>query len=61
MRALRRFPRDAAVQGHTIRLLGVLAFGNDLFRRKAGEKGMSCCTHLSLSITSYYSTPIHQA
>lgn len=43
IRGLKRFPADAAVQGHAIRLVGVLAFGNDLFRRKAGEKGVMRC------------------
>lgn len=35
-----RFNQSAIVQGHCMRLIGILAFGNDRFRRKAGERGM---------------------
>jgi hypothetical protein len=34
------FPDSAVVQGHCMRLIGALAFGNDRFRRKAGEQGI---------------------
>lgn len=35
-----KFNHSAIVQGHCMRLIGALAFGNDKFRRKAGEKGV---------------------
>ena len=35
-----KFNRSAIVQGHCMRLIGALAFGNDRFRRKAGERGI---------------------
>jgi len=35
-----RFSHSSIVQGHCMRLLGVLAFGNDKFRRKVGERGV---------------------
>jgi hypothetical protein len=34
------FAESAVVQGHCMRLIGALAFGNDRFRRKAGEQGV---------------------
>lgn len=34
------YAQSAIVQGHTMRLVGALAFGNDRYRRKAGEKGI---------------------
>ena len=34
---------SAVAQGHSMRLIGALAFGNDWFRRKAGEKGVMQC------------------
>lgn len=34
------FSSSATVQGHCMRLIGALAFGNDRFRRKAGEQGI---------------------
>lgn len=35
-----KFSHSAIAQGHCMRLIGALAFGNDKFRRKAGEKGV---------------------
>lgn len=37
---LERYADSAVVQGHGMRLVGALAFGNDRYRRKAGEKGV---------------------
>jgi hypothetical protein len=34
------FADSAVVQGHCMRLIGALAFGNDRFRRKSGERGI---------------------
>lgn len=34
------FAMSAVAQGHCMRLIGALAFGNDRFRRKAGEQGI---------------------
>lgn len=34
------FADSSVVQGHAMRLVGALAFGNDRYRRKAGEKGI---------------------
>lgn len=34
-----QFAAAAVVQGHCMRLIGALAFGSDVFRRKVGEKG----------------------
>ena len=37
------FAHVSVVQSNCIRLVGTLAFGNDLFRRKMGEKGVMQC------------------
>ena len=34
------FDYSTVVQGHCMRLIGALAFGNDRFRRKSGERGI---------------------
>ena len=34
------YDTSSVVQGHCMRLVGALAFGNDRYRRKAGEKGI---------------------
>ena len=45
-----RFSHDPVVQSHCIRLLGAFAFGNDLFRRRAGEKGGMRCLVTAMDI-----------
>jgi hypothetical protein len=49
LRSIDMYPDSATVQGHCIRLLGALAFGNDRFRRKSGEKGVMACLTNALS------------
>ena len=48
VRLIDRYPSSAVVQGHCLRLVGALAFGNDRFRRKAGEKGVMKCITCAL-------------
>lgn len=48
-----KFSHDATVQSHCIRLLGAFAFGNDLFRRRTGEKGVMRCLMNAMDIHSY--------
>ncbi len=39
-RLIALYGTSSVVQGHAMRLVGALAFGNDRYRRKAGEKGI---------------------
>jgi len=39
-RLIALYDMSAVAQGHCMRLVGALAFGNDRYRRKAGEKGI---------------------
>ncbi|KAJ1442991.1 armadillo-type protein [Ochromonadaceae sp. CCMP2298] len=43
LRLLLLYPLSNVVQAHCIRLIAALAFGNDRFRRKSGERGVMLC------------------
>ena len=43
IKLMEMYPDSSVVQGHSMRLIGALAFGNDRFRRKVGEKGIMKC------------------
>jgi uncharacterized membrane protein len=43
LRFLLLHPHSHVVQAHCIRLIAALAFGNDRFRRKSGERGVMLC------------------
>lgn len=46
LQVMQSFPKSPTVQGQCIRLLGVLSYGNDVVRRRVGEKrGVSLITH----------------
>mmetsp|Transcript_37952 Transcript_37952/g.65546 ORF Transcript_37952/g.65546 Transcript_37952/m.65546 type:complete len:638 (-) Transcript_37952:139-2052(-) len=39
-RLIAQYPESSVAQSHCMRLVGALAFGNDRYRRKAGERGI---------------------
>ena len=39
-RLIAQYPESSVAQAHCMRLVGALAFGNDRYRRKAGERGI---------------------
>lgn len=47
-RLIAQYPESSVVQSHCMRLVGALAFGNDRYRRKAGERGIMTCVAAAL-------------
>eukprot|EP01034_Spumella_vulgaris_P029191 gene29191-36201_t len=48
IKTLVTFSHLSVVQSHVMRLLGILSFGSDLFRRRAGEQGVMSCVIIAL-------------
>ena len=57
---MKQFPQSAAVQSQALRVIASLAFGNDLIRRRLGEKGVMAAVVISLrSHVNDESTVLH--
>ena len=48
LQCMKQFPQSAAVQSQALRVIASLAFGNDLVRRRLGEKGVMAAVVASL-------------